>query len=129
ANALGAKVTGVCSTPNVEMVASIGADQVIDYARQDFTRARREYDLVIDIAGNRTVTETRRVLVPKGVLVAVGGPDKGPWVGPLSRFAAMVVLSPAVRQRGVGFLSDPNQDDPAVLGELLAPRKATPGTR
>ena len=126
AKALGAKVTGVCSTPNVEMVASIGADQVIDYTRQDFTRARREYDLVIDIAGNRTVTETRRVLVPKGVLVAVGGPDKGPWVGPLSRLATMVVLSPAVSQRMVGFLSHQNKDDLAVLCELLATGKVTP---
>jgi NADPH:quinone reductase-like Zn-dependent oxidoreductase len=126
AKAFGAKVAGVCSTPNVEMVASIGADQVIDYTRQDFTQARREYDLLIDIAGNRTVTETRRVLVPKGVLVGVGGPDKGPWIGPLSRLATMVALSPAVSQRMVGFLSHQNKDDLAVLRELLATGKVTP---
>jgi NADPH:quinone reductase-like Zn-dependent oxidoreductase len=66
ANAFGAEVTGMCSTQNVEMVASIGAGQVIDYTRQDFTRARRGYDLLVDIAGNRTLAETRRVLVPNG---------------------------------------------------------------
>jgi NADPH:quinone reductase-like Zn-dependent oxidoreductase len=76
AKAFGAEVTGVCSTQNVEMVTSIGADQVIDYTREDFTRARREYDLLIDIAGSRSLAETRRVLVPKGVLVGVGGPDR-----------------------------------------------------
>ena len=79
AKAFGAEVTGVCSTHNVEMVASIGADQVVDYTREDFTRARRRYDLLVDIAGNRTLPETRGVLVPKGALVAVGGPNKGRW--------------------------------------------------
>jgi len=62
----------VCSTPNVEMVASIGADQVIDYTRADFTRAGRRYDVMVDIAGNRTLAETRRVLVRRGVLVGSG---------------------------------------------------------
>jgi NADPH:quinone reductase-like Zn-dependent oxidoreductase len=95
AKAFGAEVTGVCSTQNVEMVASIGADQVIDYTAEDFTQARQQYDLLIDIAGNRTLAETRRVLVPKGVLVGVGGPNKGRWIGPLGRTARMALLSPA----------------------------------
>jgi NADPH:quinone reductase-like Zn-dependent oxidoreductase len=126
AKAFGAKVTGVCSTANLEMVASIGADQVIDYTREDFTQARGEYDLVIDIAGNRTVAQTRRVLVPQGVLVAVGGPNKGRWIGPLGRSARMALLSPAVSQRMVGFLAHQNKADLAVLRDLLETGKLMP---
>jgi NADPH:quinone reductase-like Zn-dependent oxidoreductase len=126
AKAFGAEVTGVCSTANVEMVASIGADQVVDYTREDFTRAGRRYDLLIDIAGNRTLSQTRRVLVPKGVLVAVGGPDKGRWIGPLGRTARMALLSPAVSQRMVFFLAHQNKGDLAVLRELLETGKVTP---
>jgi len=126
AKAFGTQVTGVCSTPNVEMVASIGADRVIDYTREDFTRAGRRYDLLIDIAGNRTLTETRRVLVPKGVLVGVGGPNRGRWIGPLGRSARMALLSPAVSQRMVFFLARQNKADLAVLRELLEAGKITP---
>ena len=126
AKAFGAEVTGVCSTANVETVASIGAAQVIDYTREDFTRAGRRYDVLIDIAGTRTVSETRRVLVQKGVLVAVGGPDKGRWIGPLSRSARMALLSPAVSQRMVFFLAHQNKDDLAVLRELVEAGKVVP---
>jgi len=126
AKAFGAKVTGVCSTPNVEMVASIGADQVIDYSQEDFTQARGEYDLLIDIPGNRGLAATRRVLTPKGVLVAVGGPNKGRWIGPFGRTARMALLSPAVSQRMVSFLAHQNKDDLAVLRELLQTGKVTP---
>ena len=126
AKALGAKVTGVCSTANVEMVASIGADQVIDYTREDFTKARGEYDVVIDIAGSRTLAQTRRVLVPKGVLVGGGGPDKGRWIGPLARAAGMALLSPVVRQRMAFFLAHQNKDDLGVLRELLEAGQVTP---
>jgi NADPH:quinone reductase-like Zn-dependent oxidoreductase len=126
AKAFGAEVTGVCSTRNVELVASIGADRVIDYTQQDFTRTGRRYDLLVDIAGNRTLAETRRVLVPTGVLVGVGGPNKGRWVGPLGRSARMAVLSPAVSQRLVFFLARQNQDDLAVLRELVQTGKVTP---
>jgi NADPH:quinone reductase-like Zn-dependent oxidoreductase len=126
AKALGAEVTGVCSTRNVEMVASIGADQVIDYTREDFTQAGRRYDLLIDIAGNRTLPETRGVLLPKGVLVAVGGPDRGRWIGPLGRSVRMALLSPAVSQRMVSFLAHQKKDDLAVLRDLLEAGKITP---
>jgi NADPH:quinone reductase-like Zn-dependent oxidoreductase len=126
AKAFGAEVTGVCSTRNVEMVASIGADRVIDYSSEDFTQARRQYDLVVDIAGNRRLAETRRVLVPKGVLVAVGGPNKGRWIGPLGRSVKIALLSPAVSQRLTFFLAHQNKTDLAVLRELLETGKVTP---
>ena len=126
AKAFGAEVTGVCSTQNAELVASIGADQVIDYAREDFTRTGRRYDLLVDIAGNRTLAETRRVLAPKGVLVGVGGPNKGRWIGPLGRSVRMALLSPAVSQRMVFFLARQNKADLAVLRELLEAGKVTP---
>jgi NADPH:quinone reductase-like Zn-dependent oxidoreductase len=126
AKAFGAEVTGVCSTQNAELVASIGADQVIDYAREDFTRAGCRYDLLVDIAGNRTLAETRRVLAPKGVLVGVGGPNKGRWIGPLGRSVRMALLSPAVSQRMVFFLARQNKADLAVLRELLEAGKVTP---
>ena len=126
AKALGAEVTGVCSTGNVGMVASIGADQVVDYTREDFTRAERRYDLLIDIAGNRSLAETRRVLAPKGALVVVGGPNKGRWIGPFGRTIRMLLQSPAVSQRMVSFLAHQNRDDLAVLRELLDAGKVTP---
>ena len=126
AKALGAEVTGVCSTRNAKTAASIGADRVIDYTREDFTRARGHYDLLVDIAGNRTLAETRRVLAPTGVLVAVGGPNKGRWVGPLGRSVKMALLSPAVSQRMVFFLARQTKEDLAVLRELLQAGKITP---
>ena len=127
AKAFGAEVTGVCSTLNAEMVASIGADRVIDYTREDFTRAGRRYDVLVDIAGNRPLPETRRVLAPKGVLVAVGGPNRGRWIGPLGRSGRMALVSPAVSQRMVFFfLAHQNKADLAVLRELLETGKVTP---
>ena len=126
AKALGAEVTGVCSTHNAETAAQIGADRVIDYTREDFTHARGHYDLLIDIAGNRTLAHTRRVLAPEGVLVAVGGPNKGRWVGPLGRSARMALLSPAVSQRMVSFLAHQTKADLAVLRELLQAGKIIP---
>jgi len=108
------------------MVASIGADQVIDYTRADFTWAGRRYDVLVDIAGNRTLAETRRVLVPRGVLVGVGGRDKGRWIGPLGRTARMALLSPTVSQRMVFFLARQNKADLAVLRELVEAGKVAP---
>ncbi len=126
AKALGAVVTGVCSSNNTQLVASLGADHVIDYAKADFTRARGQYDLLIDVAGSRSLSATRRVLQRSGVLVGVGGPNKGRFVGPLSRSLRMAMLSPAVSQRMVFFLAQQNNADLTVLRELIESAKVTP---
>jgi NADPH:quinone reductase-like Zn-dependent oxidoreductase len=126
AKALGAEVTGVCSTANVQMVGSIGADHVIDYTREDYTRAGQRYDLLVDIAGNRTLAECRRVLAPAGVLVGVGGPDKGRWIGPVARAVKMILLSPLVSQRLAVFLAHQSRDDLVVLRAMLEAGKMTP---
>jgi NADPH:quinone reductase-like Zn-dependent oxidoreductase len=126
AKALGGTVTGVCSPGNAERVAAIGADQVIDYTREDFTQAKRRYDLVADIAGNRTLAETRGVLVPNGIMVVVGGPNAGRWIGPYGRIARMALLSRVVTQRMVSFLAHLNKADLAVLSELVQNGQVTP---
>ena len=126
AKALGAEVTAVCSTQNVQTAAAIGADRVIDYTREDFTRAGRRFDLLVDIAGSKTLSQTRRMLVPKGVLVMVGGPNKGRLIGPLGRSLRMASLNPVVSQRMVFFLAHQNKDDLTVLRELVESGKVTP---
>ena len=126
AKALGADRGDHLGVPRAAHAGHLGADRVIDYTREDFTRAGPRYDLLIDIAGSRTLSETRRVLVPKGTLVAVGGPDQGRWVGPLSRTVRMALLSPAVSQRMTFFLARQNPADLAVLRELLDAGKVTP---
>jgi len=126
AKAFGAEVTGVCSTRNVELVRSIGADHVVDYTREDFTRTGQRYDVLVDMAGSRTLSEYRRVLAPKGGLVAVGGPVTGLWIAPLIGPVTMVVLSRFVSQTMTPFLAKANRDDLAVLCELLQSGKVTP---
>ena len=98
AHALGAKVTGVCSTRNVDLVRSIGADEVIDYRAEDFTRQERRYDLLIDIAGSRPVSASRRVLTSTGTFVVVGGPA-GRLLRPADRMISALVTAPFVSQR------------------------------
>jgi len=126
AKALGAEVTGVCSTGKTELVASIGADYIIDYTRQDFTRAGQRYDVLVDTVGNRTLGECRRSLTPEGILVGIGGPDKGKWLGPLIRPLTMMALSPVVSQTMTFFIAQPNGDDLAVLRELLETGQVSP---
>jgi NADPH:quinone reductase-like Zn-dependent oxidoreductase len=126
AKALGAEVTGVCSSRNVELVRSIGADRVVDYTREDFTRTGLQYDLMVDMAGSRSLTEIRRILTPKGELVGVGGPDKGRWIEPLAGLAKMLVVNLLVRQRMVPMLAHQSRDDLAVVRELLESGKVHP---
>jgi len=117
AKALGAHVTGVCSSGNVEMVRSIGADEVIDYTREDFTRAGQRYDLILDIAGSRSLRSCRRVLTANGTLVVVGGPG-GRWVSPADRWVKAKVISRFGSQRMLPFLAQITKEDLLVLKEL-----------
>jgi NADPH:quinone reductase-like Zn-dependent oxidoreductase len=98
AKAFGAEVTGVCSTKSVDMVRSIGADHVIDYTQQDFTRTGQRYDLILEMAGNRSLSDLRRALTPKGTLVLVGG-SGGRWFMGTGRTLRAVLVSPLVGQR------------------------------
>jgi NADPH:quinone reductase-like Zn-dependent oxidoreductase len=125
AKSFGAEVAGVCSRRNVDMVRSIGADQVIDYTREDFTQGGQLYDLIFDSVGNRSLSDCRRVLKPDGFLVVVGAPD-GRWLGPLVRLLKALLLSPFVSQKLVAFLSKRSKDDLVVLKELIEAGKVTP---
>jgi NADPH:quinone reductase-like Zn-dependent oxidoreductase len=119
-------VTGVCSAANADMVASLGADHVVDYAKEDFTRSSQRYDALVDIAGSRTLSECRRVLTPSGVLVGIGAPGKGRWLGPMRRFAAMALAAPVVSQKMTFFMAEQSKDDLAVLAGLVEAGKVTP---
>jgi NADPH:quinone reductase-like Zn-dependent oxidoreductase len=125
AKAFGAEVTGVCSTRNVELVRSIGADRVIDYTREDYTEGSERYDLIIDNVGNHSLSANRRVLGPEGVFVIVGGP-KGNWLGPLAAPVKALLLSPFVEQEIGMFVAELRQDDLTVLGDLMQAGKITP---
>ena len=95
AKAFGSEVTGVCSTRNVEMVRSIGADHVFDYKKEDYTESGNEYDLIVDMVGNHSLSAYRRVLAPDGTLVIVGG-SSGDWIGPLARPIGTMLQGPFV---------------------------------
>ncbi|MGI9627734.1 MAG: NAD(P)-dependent alcohol dehydrogenase [Longimicrobiales bacterium] len=125
AKALGAKVTGVCSTSNVELVRALGADYVFDYTVEDFTQSEHRYDLLIDPVGNRRLSECRRVLTPGGTYVAVGG-GGGRWLGPLAHMLRAVAYSPFVSQRFVAIVAQPNKEDLLYLTELIEAGSVTP---
>ena len=98
AKALGAEVTGVCSTGKLDLVRSIGADHVIDYTQEDFAKGDKRYDLILDIGGNSPLSRLRRALSPRGTLVIVGGEGRGSWIG-MDRQLRALALSPFVGQR------------------------------
>ena len=126
AKSFGADVTGVCSTRNVGMVRSIGANQVIDYTQEDFTKSGQRYDLILDSVGNHSLLACRRVLTPKGIYIAVGGPS-GPWmIGPLARAITAPVLSRFVSQKLVMVLTRRSKEDLSIMQELLEAGKVTP---
>ena len=125
AKSFGAKVTGVCSTRNVEMVRSLGADQVIDYTNEDFTQTEQAYDVMLDLVGTRSLSDCRRALTPQGTYVVVGVRDMGRWIG-LSRQTKALLLSPFVRQRMRVFVVRHNPEDLAVLKDLAEAGKITP---
>lgn len=126
ARSMGAAVTGVCSTRNADMVRRIGASQVIDYTKEDFTRGDERYDLILDTVGNHSLSRFRRVMNPQGAYVAVGG-STDPWmIRPLARTLLKIVLSlfggPKMFMIFAGF----NQDDLKTLKELMQTREVTP---
>ena len=125
AKSFGANVTGVCSARNVDMVRSIGADQVIDYTKEDFTQTGQRYDVMLDLVGNRSLSDCRRALTPRGTYVLVGVRDLGRWFGLGPQIKALLV-SPFVRQRMRVFVVRHNRQDLAVLKELVEAGKVAP---
>jgi len=125
ARSFGAEVTGVCSSRNVEMVRSNGADRVIDYTQEDFTNRGQRYDVILDSVGNHSLLAFRRVLNPKGIYIQVGGPDYR-WIGPLVRVITALVLSMFVRQ-GLGvFLTRSKKEDLSFMHQLMEDGKVKP---
>ena len=122
AKALGAEVTGVCSTAKMEMVRSIGADHVIDYTQEDFTKSAQQYDLILAVGGRRPLSAYRRALKPEGIYVMVGGET--------AQLFQVMLLGPWLSRRGSQrfgtMLAQPNQQDLAAVGELLEAGKVMP---
>ena len=125
AKALGAEVTAVCSTRNLEVARSLGADRVVDYTREDFTRTDRRYDLLLDVAGSRPWSACRRVL-PRATLVLVGAPKGSRLLGPLRHIAGVRLASLPAGQKVVFFISRSSAEDLTTLAELLEAGTVTP---
>jgi NADPH:quinone reductase-like Zn-dependent oxidoreductase len=121
ARVYGADVTGVTSTHNIELVRSLGANQVIDYTREDFTKGSQRYDLIVDLVGNHSAGDVRRVLKPSGVYVGIGGGgvDDGGFLGPLLGALKMMALAPFVSQKLEFFVADLNKEDLAHVADLM----------
>ena len=126
AAALGAEVTGVCSTRNVELVRSIGAAHVIDYTTEDFTAGRARYDVILDNVGNRPLSRLRRALTPAGTLVLNGGGSPGHVLGPVASLLRAVVVNRLVRERLRLLPHEQNSDQLLTLTGLIEAGKLTP---
>jgi len=126
AKAFGAEVAGVCSTTKMELVRSIGADRVIDYTREDFADGRNRYDVILDIAGNRSLSHLRRALAPEGRLVIVGGEGGGKWFGGIDRQLRAQVVSLFVRQKLGTLIATARKEDLEELRGLVEAGRVTP---
>jgi NADPH:quinone reductase-like Zn-dependent oxidoreductase len=126
AKSFGADVTGVCSTRNVEMVRSIGADHVIDYTQQNFTSLGQRYDIIFDCIVNHPLAAYRRVLNPNGICVIPGAPKELSTIGLVGFVIAPWVLSRFVSQKFVVFIAKASAQDLTTIGELLQAGKVTP---
>ena len=128
AKVAGAEVTGVCSTRNVDLVKSLGADHVIDYTKEDFARRPERYDVFLDNVPNHSLSECRRVLTPKGKYIAIGGggPDDGIWIGPMGRVLRLLLLKPFIGQEMKMMLTDATKPDLIALRDLMASGKVKP---
>src|SRR5688572_9271105 len=123
---MGAEVTGVCHTRNFDLVTRLGAGRVVDYTREDFTRAGRRYDRIVDIAGGRSWSECRRALTPQGKLLLVGGPRSSPWFGPLGHMAGMVLASLPERRRVVLCMAKADAEGLRALAGMVDEGRLTP---
>src|SRR5947199_3026613 len=128
AKSLGADVTGVCSTKNVDLVRSLGADHVIDYTKEDFAKGEQRYDVILDNVPNHSLSECRRILNPKGkyVMIGGGGPNDSRWIGPFGRVINTLLLSPFISQKMGMMMADANQKDLTVLGDMMLSGKIKP---
>jgi NADPH:quinone reductase-like Zn-dependent oxidoreductase len=124
AKSFGAQVTGVCSTKNVELVRSLGADRVIDYTREDFTQGSERYDLLLDNVGNRTLSAMRRVLGPSGKCIMAGAPKK--LLPMVTRLFKALTWPPFLRQKFKFFVAKIDRDDLTTLCELIRAGKLSP---
>ncbi|HEX2312771.1 MAG TPA: NAD(P)-dependent alcohol dehydrogenase [Thermomonospora sp.] len=128
ARTFGAEVTGVCSTRNVDLVRSLGADDVVDYTREDFTQRKGRYDLLMDIVGDRSLAELRRPLTSRGTLVIVGGiaSPRGGLLGPAAQMLRGALASPFVGQRIASVQWKPNSTDLRFLAGLMEKERLAP---
>jgi NADPH:quinone reductase-like Zn-dependent oxidoreductase len=126
AKALGAHVTGVCSTQNLELVRALGADQIIDYTQEDFAQSGQKYELIFQLAGMHSPSHCRRALKPQGRLVLSSGDSDGRWIGPVDRIIKAAVLSPFVSQTLGSLGTKRSQKDLEHLKDLIEAGKLTP---
>ena len=128
AKSFGAAVTGVCSTRNVDLVRSLGADHVIDYTKEDFAKGTERYDVILDNVPNHSLSECRRILTPNGkyVMIGCGGPNDSRWVGPFGRVIKTMVLSPFTSQKMGMMMADANGKDLTILADMMQSGKLKP---
>jgi NADPH:quinone reductase-like Zn-dependent oxidoreductase len=128
AKTFGVDITGVCSGRNVDMVKSLGADHVIDYTKEDFTKSEQRYDAILDNVPNHSLSELRHVLTPNGkyVMIGGGGPNDGKWIGPFGRVIHALLLKPFVSQEMGMMMAEPTKEDMTILADLMQSGKVTP---